>query len=65
MSMRTELLAIQTSFKTATTLSPIVPVDFPVTEHQIAELRESWLEHQIKPISDNEKGRVPFSALND
>jgi len=65
MTMQTQTLAIHASLKTATTPPPVVPIDISLTEHQIAELRETWLEHQIKPIGEHERRGVPYSALNE
>jgi hypothetical protein len=44
-------------------LSP--PVDEPLPERQMAELREAWLEHQVHPPGKIESRGVAYSALND
>jgi hypothetical protein len=41
------------------------PLEAPLTERQMAELREAWLAHQVNPLGDDEKNGVPYSALND
>jgi hypothetical protein len=44
-------------------LSP--QVDGPMTDRQMAELHEAWLEHQVNPLREIQSRGVPYSALND
>lgn len=59
--MQAEPLANQTVAQA----SPGAPGDFVLTAHQMAELREAWLDHQVSPVGENQKRGVPYSALND
>jgi hypothetical protein len=63
--MQTQALAIQTPSRAVTVPAPDVPVDLALTENQMAQLRETLLEHQVNPVGDNETRGVPYSALND
>jgi len=65
MVMQTQALAIQASGNADTAPSTAVPPDFALTENQMAELRESWIQHQVNPVGDNERRGVPYSPLND
>jgi hypothetical protein len=47
------------------TLSLTSERDAPLTERQIAELHEAWLEHQINPLGEIQSRGVPYSALNE
>ncbi len=50
----------------AVAVLPLGPqLDALLTERQMAELRETWLEHQVKPPNETERTGVPYSALND
>jgi hypothetical protein len=64
MVMQAQALAMQTSDNTEATLLG-APLDLPVTENQMTELRETWLQHQINPARGNETPGVPYSPLND
>jgi len=44
---------------------PIAPFDFRLTEHQLAELRETWIEPQIKPLGETQGPGVPDSPLHE
>jgi hypothetical protein len=63
--MQTHASPIQTSGNAVTAPSPGAPFDFALTKNQIAELRETWLEHHVNPVGDNERRGVPYSPLND
>ncbi len=40
-------------------------LDDPLTERQMAEVHEAWLEHQINLRGEIQNRGVPYSALND
>jgi len=63
--MQPETLANQTFGGLVTTPLTVAAPEFTLTEEQMAQLPKTWLDHPIKPQSENETGGVPFSALND
>lgn len=48
-----------------TTLSLSPELNAPLTERQMAELHEAWLEHQVNPLGEIQSRGVPYSALNE
>ena len=49
-----------------TNITPIISNSYiPLSEFQMAELQQAWLEHQINPLREIQSRGVPFSALND
>lgn len=48
-----------------TTLLLSQPLDGPLTERQMAELRKAWLEHQVNLIGKIQNRGIPYSALNE
>ena len=63
--MQPETLIIQTPLSTCETRSPAVASDLALTQYEMAQLRETWLDHQINPVGESERRGVPYSALND
>lgn len=63
--MQSQASAREYPANAATTLLLGPPVDGPLTERQMAELREAWLAHQVNPPGEIERRGVPYSALNE
>jgi len=63
--MQTQTSSIQTPGNAVKAPSPGTPFDLALTENQMAELRETWLEHQVNPVGDIETRGGPYSHLND
>jgi hypothetical protein len=64
--METQVLADQVPANEVATLSLTTPqLDAPLTERQMAELHEVWLEHQVNPLGEIQSRGVPYSALNE
>ena len=63
--MQSQASAREYPTNAATTLLLSPPVDGPLNERQMAELREAWLEHQVNPPGEIEGRGVPYSALNE
>lgn len=63
--MQSQVSERQTPADAVTTLLLSPPVDGPLTERQMAELREAWLEHQVNPPGEIERRGVPYSALSE
>jgi len=49
----------------AVTKLPTARLDAPLTQRQMAELHEAWLEHQVNPLGEIQSRGVPYSALNE
>ena len=65
MIMQLHATEIQALMNVATAVSSVVPPDSSVTEGQIADLRETWLQQEIAPVAESEVRGVPYSPLND
>jgi hypothetical protein len=65
MVMQPQFLAGQVPANATATLQLTSVRDAPLTERQIAELHEAWLEHQINPLGEIQSRGVPCPALND
>ena len=63
--MQAQFSAGQVPANATATLSLTSEHDVPLTERQITELHEAWLEHQINPLGEIQSRGVPYSALND
>jgi len=63
--MQTQCTADQVPATATATLSLTSEGDAPLTERQIAELHQAWLEHQINPLGEIQSRGVPYSALNE
>ena len=59
--MQTQFSADQVPADATATLSLTSERDVPLSERQMAELHEAWLEHQINPLGEILKqGRAVF-----
>jgi hypothetical protein len=65
MVMQAQFSASQVRASATAMLSLASEDDAPLTERQITELHEAWLEHQINPLDEIQGRGVPYSALND
>jgi hypothetical protein len=65
MVMQTQFSADQVPADATATLSLTSQRDAPLAEHQMAELHQAWLEHQINPLGEIQRRGVPYSPLND
>jgi hypothetical protein len=65
MIMETQVSAEQVPANELVTLSLTRQLDAPLTERQMAELHEAWLEHQVNPLGEIQSRGVPYSALNE
>ena len=63
--MQSQVSADQSPANAAATLSLSAQLDAPLTERQIAELHEAWLEHPVNPLGEFQSRGVPYSALNE
>jgi hypothetical protein len=63
--MQTQFSADQVPADATATLFLTSERDAPLSERQMAELHETWLEHQINPLGEIQSKGVPYSALNE
>ena len=63
--MQSQVLAGQIPANAVTTFSLSPQLGAPLTERQMAELHEAWLEHQVNPLGEIQSRGVPYSALNE
>jgi hypothetical protein len=65
MVMQAQFSADQAPASATATLSLTSDHGAPLTERQIAELHEAWLEHQINPLAEIQRRGMPYSAMNE
>jgi hypothetical protein len=63
--MQSQFSAHHVPANAVATLSLNTRFDVPLTDRQMDELREVWLEHQVNPLGEVESRGVPYSAIND
>ena len=63
--MQSQVPPGQITANAVTTFSLSPQLDAPLTERQMAELHEAWLEHQVNPLGEIQSRGVPYSALNE
>ena len=63
--MQSQVSAGQIPTNAGIPLSLSPQLDPPLTERQMAELLEAWLEHQVNPLGEIQSRGVPYSALNE